>query len=103
MKAFPNTGPKMLFMNLSCIASFLISMTGTMTTSLMMILPLSTLMMGIPLDMIQIEDYLPVGSSPASKAPDSSTAHLCTSRLLFRTVPAPAELTDKATIQNCYS
>ena len=29
---------------------------------------------------------------------DSSTAHLCIIRLLFRTVPTHAELTDKATI-----
>ena len=55
MKAFPNTGPKMLFMNLSCIASFVISMTGTMTMSLMMILPHLIPMMGILLDMIQTE------------------------------------------------
>ena len=32
-----------------------------------------------------------------------SLVHLCITRLLFRTVPAPAELTDKATIQSYYS
>ena len=34
-----------------------------------------------------------------SEIPDSSTAYLCIYRLLFRTVPAHAELTDEATIQ----
>ena len=37
------------------------------------------------------------------ESPDSSTAHLCNFWLLFRTVPASAELTDQATIQNHYS
>ena len=55
MKAFPSTGPKMQFMNLSYTVGFVICMTGTMSTAMMMILLLLILMMGIPLDMIQIE------------------------------------------------
>ena len=58
MKAFLSTGPKMRFMNLLCIVGFVISMTGTMTMSLTMIPLVLTLMMGILLDMIQIEVIL---------------------------------------------
>ena len=58
MKAFPSTGPKMQFMNLSYIVGFVICMTGTMSTAMMMILLLLILTMGTPLDMIQIEVIL---------------------------------------------
>ena len=103
MKASPSTGPKMQFMNLSYIVGFVICMTGTMSTAMMMILLLLILSMGILLDMIQIEVILQTAPHLLQKAPDSSTAHLCISRLLFRTVPKHAELTDKATIQSYYS
>ena len=58
MKASPSTGPKMQLMNLSYIVGFAICMTGTMSTAMMVILLLLILMMGIPLDMIQIEVIL---------------------------------------------
>ena len=67
MKAFPSTGPRMQFMNLSDIVSFVICMTGTMTTSLMMILLLLILTMGIPLDMIQIKVILQKVPHPLQK------------------------------------
>ena len=60
-------------------------------------------MMGIHLDMIQIKDILQTAPHLLQKIPVCSTDHLCIIRLLFRTIPVPAELTDKATIQNYYS
>ena len=45
-------------MNLSYIVGFVICSTSTTSTAMMMILLLLILMMGIPLDMIQIEDIL---------------------------------------------
>ena len=41
--------------------------------------------------------------APQQELQNSSTVHLCILRLLFRTVPTHARLTDKATIQNYYS
>ena len=64
MKASPSTGPRMLFMNPSYIVGFVISMTGTTAMSLMMILLLSTLMMGILLDMIQTKTILQMAPQP---------------------------------------
>ena len=57
MKASLSTGPRMLFMNPSYIVGFVISLTGTMITSWMMILLHSILMMGILLDMIQTKIF----------------------------------------------
>ena len=56
--ASPSIGLKMQFMNLSYIVGFVICMTGTMSTAMMMILLLLILSMGILLDMIQIEVIL---------------------------------------------
>ena len=67
MKASPSTGPKMQLMNLSFIVGFVICMTGTMSTAMMMILPLLILMMGILLDMIQIEVILQTAPHPPQK------------------------------------
>ena len=88
-------------MNLSYTVGFVICSTGTMSTAMMMILLLLILMMGIPLDMIQIEVILQMAPHLLQKPLTAQTVHLCILRLLFRTVPAPAELTDKAT--NYYS
>ena len=89
-------------MNLSCIVGFVICSTGTTSTAMMMILPLLTHMKGIPLDMIQIEFILQTAPHLLQK-PLIAQRYLCILRLLFRTVPAPAELTNKATMQNYYS
>ena len=64
MKASPSTGPRMLFMNPSYIVGFVICMTGTMSTAMMMILPLLILMMGILLDMIQTKTILQMAPQP---------------------------------------
>ena len=85
-------------MNLSYIVGFVICSTGTTSTAMMMILLLLILMKGIPLDMIQIEAILQTAPQLLQKPLKSSKVHLCILRLLFRTVPVPAELADKATI-----
>ena len=90
-------------MNLSSIAGFVICSTGTTSTAMMMILLLLILMMGIPLDMIQIKVILQTAPQLLQKPLKSSKVHLCILRLLFRTVPALVELTDKATMQSYYS
>ena len=54
-------------MNPSYIVGFVICLTGTMSTAMMMILQLFILMMDIPLDMIQIDS--PEGSSSESSNP----------------------------------
>ena len=68
-----------------------------------MILLLLTLSMGIPLDMIQIEVILQTAPHPLQKPLIAQQFTFAFLRLLFRTVPASAELTDQATIQNHYS
>ena len=91
-------------MNLSYIAGFVIYMTGTMSTALMiMILLLLILTMGIPLDMIQIKVTLQTAPHLLQKPRIAQQFTFAFLRLLFRTVPAFAELTDKATIQSYYS
>ena len=82
-------------MNPSCIVGFVICSTGTTSTAMMMILLLLILMMGIPLDIIQIEVILQTAPHLLQK-PLKAQRHLCILRLLFRTVPALAELTNKA-------
>ena len=68
----------------------------------MMILLLLIHMTGIPLAMIQIKvisQSVPQAiQKQFSETLVCSTVHLCILRLLFRTVPTPAELTNKATI-----
>ena len=91
-------------MNLSSIAGFVICLTGTMSTAMMMMILLLLIhMKGIPLDMIQIEAILQTAPQLLQKPLKSSKVHLCILRLLFRTVPALVELTDKATMQSYYS
>ena len=98
MKASPSTGIKMQFMNLSYIAGFVICMTGTMSTAMMMILPLLILMMGILLDMIQIEVILQTAPHPPQKPLIAQQFTFASFGYFSETVPKHAELTNKATI-----
>ena len=89
-------------MNLSCIVGFVICSTGTMSTAMMMILLLLIHMKGIPLDMIQTEAILQLAPHLLQKPLIAQQFTFASIRLLFRTVPALAELTDKATIPSYY-
>ena len=69
----------------------------------MMILLLLIHMMGIPLDMIQTKVVLQMAPHLIQRPLIAQQLTFAFLRLLFRTVPAFARLTDKATIQNYYS
>ena len=68
-----------------------------------MILLLLTLMMGIPLDMIQIEVILQTAPHLLRKSQIAQQLTFASSGYYSEQYPFPAELTDKATIQNYYS